>query len=310
MDEIEPTSNLEEVKSSRATLRSAVIAYRGQFEQSVCVSRSSGSPISEDLVQVVMGKFCELEARVEKTNTESEWESIEDEAENLYRLRAYICPLSEIALQGATVLSNMEQWTIPPTALETLKKEVGEQLKSSDLEKARAALHTLFKEYDEWSEYQDTYNKEMRRLTWRLTGGIVCSLFASLYFLLNGRIELGIAFAGITGTCLSVISKIPAVIVSGDSDPYHRSAVRRLATGFAASMVGVGFLLSGIAPISLPDGGTFQQIIAALSGSVEKSPPKIVLVFEIIAIVTLLGISERALTSFEEKLFDSKEKKP
>jgi len=75
-------------------------------------------------------------------------------------------------------------------------------------------------------------------------------------------------------------------------------------------MVGVGFLLSGMAPISLPYGGTFLEIITALSESVPKSPPKIVLVFEIIAIVTLMGISERALTSFEEKLFDSKDKKP
>jgi len=310
MDEMGPTSNPEEAKDSRATLKSTVMAYRGQFEQSVCVSRASGSPFSEEFVQVVMGKFSELEARVEKTSTDSEWESIEDEAESLYRLRAYIIPLSEIAVQGSTILSNMEQWTIPATALEILKKEVAQELKSNDLEKARAALHTLFKEYDEWSEFQDTYNKEMKWLTWRLAGGIVLSLLAALYCLLYGPVALGIAFAGVTGSCLSVISKIPGVIVSGDSDPYHRSAVRRLATGFAASMVGVGFLLSGMAPISLPYGGTFLEIITALSESVPKSPPKIVLVFEIIAIVTLMGISERALTSFEEKLFDSKDKKP
>jgi len=295
------------VKESQATIKTSVISYRNQFELSLTVSRSAGSPLDDDFVRVVIGKFAELESRIDKTATEAEWGQIEDEAESLYRLRAYMCPLAEIPLQGASILSNMEQWTLPATALEILKKDVVPELNSRDPQKARAALYTMFREYDEWSEYQDTYNKEMSWLTWRLTTGILVSLVAALYCLFNGPISLGIAFAGISGACVSVISKIPGVIVSGDSAPYHRSAVRRLATGFAASMVGVGFLLSGMVPLSLPSGGTFHQIIITLAESAPNSPLKLILVLEVIAIVTLLGTSERALTSFEEKLFDSKE---
>ncbi len=297
-----------DLRAQQAAVKGKVLSHRGQFEQSVSVSRAAGTPFDEDLVQVVLGRFSELESRIEKTITEDECEEIEDEAETLCRLRAYICSLPEIPLQGASILSTMEQWPLPVTALDTLKKEVAPELKSTDLHKARAALFTLLKECDEWGEYQDKYNEEMNLLTLSLTGGIVASTAAALAFLFYGQVYAGIAFAGITGSCVSVISKIPSVIVSGDSAPYHRSAIRRLATGFVASMAGVGFLLSGMIPLSFPSGGTFPDIVAALAESIPKSPPKIVLVFEVMAVVTLLGISERALTSFEETMFASKEK--
>ncbi len=301
-----------ELREAREAARGAVIAYRGQFEQSVSVSRGMSAPLDEELIKVVIRKFGDLEARAEKAATETELEQIEDEAAISYRLRAYTFALPEIPIQGASVLSNMEQWTLPASALEILKKEVVSELKSTDLQKSRAALHALFKEYDEWSEYQDNYNREMSRLTWWLTGGIAGSLSLALTCLSHGFVSFGVAFAGITGSCVSVISKIPSVIVSGDSAPYHRSAIRRLATGFVASMVGVGVLLSGMVPISLPGGETFQDIIAGLSGasaSSTKSLSNIIQVFEALAIVTLLGISERALTTFDEKIFQAKDPK-
>lgn len=120
-----------------------MLLYRGLFEQSVSVKRSAGTPFNEDHVRVVLGKFSELESRIEKTITKAEWEKIEDEAEILYRPRAYVCSLPEIPLQGANILSNMEQWTLPVTALDIIKKEVVPELRSNDLQKARAALFTL-----------------------------------------------------------------------------------------------------------------------------------------------------------------------
>ena len=111
-----------DLRAQQAAVKGKVLSHRGQFEQSVSVSRAAGTPFDEDLVQVVLGRFSELESRIEKTITEDECEEIEDEAETLCRLRAYICSLPEIPLQGASILSTMEQWPLPVTALYTLKK--------------------------------------------------------------------------------------------------------------------------------------------------------------------------------------------
>jgi hypothetical protein len=101
--------------------------------------------------------------------------------------------------------------------------------------------------------------------------------------------------------------------------------------GLAASAIGGGFLASGLVTVTIPNGGSLSDLIqvcvrpSTLSeGQVESGAPydpsqtiqvnlekwknecgtedKIILV----AIVMLFGFSERALTSFEERVFPSK----
>jgi len=65
-----------DVRAKQAAVKGNVLSHRGLFEQSVSVSRAAGTPFDEDLVRVVLGKFSELESRIEKTITEAECEDI------------------------------------------------------------------------------------------------------------------------------------------------------------------------------------------------------------------------------------------
>ena len=167
----------------------------------------------------------------------------------------------------------------------------------------------LLEEFDSWSSYIDDYNDEMRQVAYWLTGLIVASLFASFILISHGQALWGLVFAGSCGAFVSVISKLPTLTVIGGSVSYRRGIWRRVSTGIAASVIGTGLLLSGIVALPLPNGDSVSEMITACSHGTwvrqgEACTTGRILVLA--AISTLLGLSERAVTSFEEKVFSSK----
>jgi hypothetical protein len=132
---------------------------------------------------------------------------------------------------------------------------------------------------------------------------IVVSLAVAIILMSRGRVIWGLLSAGACGAFVSVISKLPALTVHGeDSAPYKRGIFRRLCTGLAASVIGVGFLASGIVTITLPQGGRLPDIIDRCGTSGCKAGS----VLTLVAVVILFGLSERALTSFEDRVFPGK----
>jgi hypothetical protein len=253
---------------------------------------------------------------------------LEEQAEALAQLRAYLCPLPEIPIQGEGQLNTMEEWGVPKDSLAALRKQVIPQLANSNVDAARGALHAVFEEHDSWSDYIDDYNAEMFKVGLLLAACIVISLVAAIYLVSSRHVVWGLLAAGACGAFVSVIAKLPTLQISGDSAPYKRGILRRVCTGLVASVIGIGFLVSGILTISFPQSVSVPGMVAACANPATDGPSgtgpalpssdlpstkpiesgecKTAHVLILVAIVMLFGLSDRALTSFEDRVFPAK----
>jgi hypothetical protein len=274
---------------------------RNSFERSASRSKASKDNLNEDFLTDIRAKFEDLLTRARASKDPQELEALEEESESLARLRAYVCPVAEIEFQGKALLATMAQWSVPEADLQGIKQYAGAHLTSTDEKLKRGALFTIMKECDEWSEYIDTYNREMFIVTIVLSIAIVVSLSIAFPLLSKGYAIAGLIFAGLAGASVSVISKIPGLVVSGDSAPYIRGAVRRVITGFSASVIGLGLLVSDLIQVTLPKGTSSELLSKIVNQTASVIEP-----LQLVAIVMLFGLSERAVTSFEESIFPIK----
>src|SRR5260370_5911886 len=322
-------------RKTRETL-AEIKDYRAQFNESVIAARAVGSSFPETLISSVLAKFDELEAEVATTTSKTERDALLDEAAALANLRAYVTPPAEIEIEGLRALSTMAEWSIPTEALEALRRDIVPKLVCSDvsnpssIESARGALHAIFEEFDSWSDYIDDYNKHMQWVAYALSGLIVISLTGALLSLSRGFVLFGLVCGGACGAFVSVIAKLPTLSVTGgDYDPYVRGIWRRVCTGLAAIVVGTRFVVSGTVTSSFPHVGSLTDVIDACSrvgmpsgsSSTDTSTLSVAPaakglnegscgtrnILVLVAIVMLFGLSERALTTFEERIFPKKE---
>jgi len=116
---------------------------------------------------------------------------------------------------------------------------------------------------------------------------------------------LPILSAGAAGSCVSVMAKMPLldVSLSGELDSYERRILSRVGVGVIASLIGCGLLGWGLISFSI-QGQTFANILDACSGTSTTSCTGLNALI-VLAVPMLFGFSERALTSFERKVFGS-----
>jgi len=139
-----PEETLAEIRTLRAS-----------FEDTVRRAEAAGeTPILN--TDKVLREFSVIEAEVEGA-TEDDLDMLEDRAERLELLRAYVLPREEIALEGKTAFADLSQWGVPPGILATLKADTLELLSDKDEKVARGALRALYAEYDYWSWYVDWF---------------------------------------------------------------------------------------------------------------------------------------------------------
>jgi hypothetical protein len=264
-----------------------------------------------------LARFDRVQNCIARATTKSELETLVAQSAAVVQLRAYLAPQAELEIQGRTTLSTMAEWGVPASDLDALQKDVVPKLgcptiaSPEEVNAARGALHTIFSECNSWSEWLDEYNAEMQKVAYWLTGLIALSLIAAIFLLSHGFIVWGLLSAGACGAFVSVIAKLPALVIAGDSAPYRRDIWRRVCTGLAASVIGSGLLMSGVFTINLPyasmsaiiDGCTSLASATTASQSVGCGPRSI---FVLIAVVMLFGLSERALTSLEQRVFPAR----
>lgn len=291
------TSVSQEQSNALATIEDNL----NSFERTISRAKAFKDGLNEDFISDVRAKFADLVTRARSSNDAQNLEALEEESNSLARLRAYVCPLAEVEFQGKALLATMAQWSVPESDLQGIRQSVGEHLTNTDEKMKRSALFTIIKECDEWSEYIDTYNEQMRTVTITLSVVIVISLSLAFYLLFKGYAIPGLISAGLAGASVSVISKIPSLVVSGDSAPYMRGAIRRVVTGFSASIIGVGLLVSDLVQVTLPKGTSSDLLVRIVDQKASVIEP-----LQLVAIVMLFGLSERTVTSFEETVFPVK----
>jgi len=97
----------------------------------------------------------------------------------------------------------------------------------------------------------------------------------------------------------------PDVSLSGDLESYARRILSRISVGLAASLIGRAVRALGLPAVSV-QGQSFAELLTACatSSATSCSSSKILI---ILGIAVPFGFSERALLSYEHKMFGNSE---
>jgi hypothetical protein len=138
-------------------------------------------------------------------------------------------------------------------------------------------------------------------LRWSYRPSIPCYHRLQLCLLFLTLLVLGFLFAGAAGSCVSVVAKMPLldVTLSSELEAYGRRILSRIAVGVGASLIGAALFAWGLFPISIQNRSYADAINACFASPATSYTKTLIL----LGLPMLLGFSERALTSFEQRVF-------
>ena len=292
----------------RAESLSSIAGDRLQVELMAQRPRTPDDPLDSILLGKVLAAIAAIEQRARTAERTDDLDDLEDDSELQAVFAAYFCPEGETKHEGLLVIDQIEGWGVPKSAIKRLRDLFADKLASKDRSEARSALYHLFAERDSWSDYTEEYEERMRSYTrllfWTTISLLLAAVFA-LYFAphFSPLLIVGLFFAGAAGSGVSVMAKMPAldVSLSGELDAYGRRVLSRIAVGVIASLIGCGLLTWGVLPISIQN-QTFKDAVEACSAPHAPSSAGIPLLIAL-SVAMLLGFSERALASFEQRVF-------
>jgi hypothetical protein len=325
--------------------RANIEGYLATFNE--CVKRAEGSDPSSiatrsEFIRGVRSDFATLLEKVSADNDTEVNEILEDSAEELERLRAYIIPTNEILADGQTKLADMYEWGVPSAVLDKLTEETVPMLKGTNNARARAALRTVYENYDYWDDYVEEHAIWMRFAGGLMLTLMLVSLTGAVMLVHSGHVYSGAFCGGVAGALLSVVAKLPPVLGYGATNAYVARVMSRVGVGVAASMIGIGLLASDIITIHVPVGNnqsiTFADMLdgkdrkpkakpepatktaaAPAAGAAQAAAPTPAAsgddptgpytrrsVLLILAVAMLFGFSERALSTFEDRVLPAR----
>jgi len=301
-------SRKRKLEKRRRETVSDIIGERLAFETMVQRARIAGDTPDETFVQDVIEHIRKYEAEARQETDLDELDNLACDAEGQGWLRAYVCPVAEVANEGKLAIDLMEEWNIPKTVTAKLHSTLGKKLDDAAAtpQLARGALRAIFEESDTWNRYTNEYEKEMRKLTYILAcamAGVLVAAFFAIRF--PPAIPAGLLLSGVAGSCASVMAKMPVLEVelSGALESYRRRILMRVAVGAAASLTGSALLGWGLLPIAI-QGQTFAEML--VSCSADRPSCSVVAALVLMGIPMLFGLSERTLAHFEHQILANK----
>ena len=298
------------LEERRIETLSAITGDRVSVEAMAQRPRSATDPLDHTLLEAVLKRLAEIEAKAREVANVDELNDLEDDAEEQGEFSAYFCPVVDLRTEGQIVIDEIDGWGIPAAPVKSLRELLDSKLKDADNNPAaaRSALRSLFRERNAWAEYADDYEDTMRPLAWKLfLTTVVLPFFAALSFHFAVRFSplliVGLLCAGAAGSCVSVAAKMPALDVSlkGELDAYQRRVLGRIGVGVIASLIGSGLL--AWLPVSVQNQTFADALTATATGKATGTT-----MLTVVAFPMILGFSERALTSFEQRVFGSSNK--
>jgi hypothetical protein len=298
------------LEKRRIEVLSSIVGDRLHVELMAQRPRKENDKVDAGLLKTVLSRFAEIEAGAKGATLEDELDDFEDDGEMQGLFAAYFCPINEIQDVGSIALDTIEGWGIPKTSPKKLRDLFSKKMQNAadNPHDARGALYSIFAEADAWRDFIDDYEESMlsyrRWLLFTMLASIVLAV-VSLHYASHFSILIlaGLLFAGAAGSSVSVMAKMPALDASlaGELDAYGRLVFTRIAVGIVASLIGCGLMAWGVLPISMQN-QTFTDALNACVSSAPASGPSIRILI-VLAVAMLLGFSERALTSFERRIF-------
>ena len=298
------------LETRRVEALSSIVGDRLHVEVMAQRPRKEDDKLDTGLLETVLRRFAEIEASAKAATLEDELDDFEDDGEVQGLFAAYFCPINEIQDEGSIAVDTIEGWGIPKTSPKKLRDLFSKKLQNAaeNPHDARGALYSIFAEADAWRDFIDDYEESMlnyrRGLLFTMLASIALAV-VSLYYAshISILIMAGLLFAGAAGSSVSVMAKMPALDASlaGELDAYGRRVFTRIAVGIVASLIGCGLMAWGALPISMQN-QTFTDALNACVSSAPTSGTSIRILI-VLAVAMLLGFSERALTSFERRIF-------
>ena len=303
------TRKERKLEQHRIEVLSSIAGEKQRIELMALRPRAAEDTLNTDLLKTVLERFAVLEVKAKAVNLADELEDLEDDAELQGLFAAYFCPANEISEEGNIAIDDIELWGVPKTAPQKLRDRLSQKLKiaNANPHDGRGILYSIYAEADSWSDFIDDYEDTMSPyifwLFWISVGTLLLAVVA-LYFAskIPFLVFIAVLLAGATGSCISVMSKTPPLDASlaGELNAYRRRVLARVGVGLIASLIGCGLLGWGIVPLSIQN-QTFSDALNAFSMP-SSNGTTIVKTLIVLAVPILLGFSERALTSFENRI--------
>jgi hypothetical protein len=297
------------LEAERGRTLSEIGDEKGDLESMMQRATASGGTPNQAFFNGALTRLADLVKEAMIATTSGELTDLGYEADRQGQLRAYICPQSELEIEGVLALDSMEEWNIPRPVLDRLRNSLIPQLKeaNTNIQVAQSALRAIYEEQDTWDRYTTHYEDTMSGYSHILFLATLSLLTAAIVtFHFRQTFLVGLVCAGAAGSCTSVISKMPLLSVglSGELEAYQRRILSRISVGIVASLIGCAFLGWGVLPISIQN-QSFSDVINACSTS--GGPCTALKQLILICVPMLFGFSERALTSFEQRFFGKRD---
>jgi hypothetical protein len=302
-------SQNKKLRKKREDALSSITGDRVNIELMAQRARPADDPLDRDLLQTVLNNIAAIETGARNADSVTELDDLIADGESQGIASAYFCPVGEIRDEGNRALDNMELWGIPTPSIRKLRENFAKSVELSPVSPyaARAALHAIFIEVDEWTDYIDEYEGTMRGYTRWLFGSTAALLLIAgfcfyLAHLFPFAMWFGLIAAGAAGRSVSVMAKMPSldVSLSGELNAYGRRIRSRIAAGTIGSLIGVALLGWGLLPLTIKDLGFADALAACTAYGIAPCP--ITKMLLVLGIAILLGVSERTLTTFEQRL--------
>src|SRR6185312_1481798 len=143
----------------RARIKAAIESSCAEFEEAVIRADSLPSDAKDTirrrkLVDYVRASFEKIKAKIDGPD----FDSLEDQASDLARLRAFVLPFGDLAVEAQSSVSELRQWHVPQEAFSQAQLFLTQINRASEEdERVRAAFNELIAIYDYWAWYIDWY---------------------------------------------------------------------------------------------------------------------------------------------------------
>lgn len=299
------TINAKTEEAREATLEE-IHDQQQEIEEMAQRAAACGDSVDQILLTDVRAKLAAIADRAKLPEaTATELKALKRDAYYQGQLSAYMCPQREIADEGSLCIDELEEWSVPAAVIAKLRSTLGVKIAraNEDLATARSALRTLFEEYDSWDGYTDDYESTMDKIAFWLLFSLAIALPSSLALIhWPSSFPAALLLAGLSGSLISILSKMPALEVAFASElsSYLRKRVLiRIAVGVGASIIGSALLSWGVISVAF-HGTSYAEVVLSCAGIPGSCDSVKQLIF--IAVPLLFGLSERALTSFESRI--------
>lgn len=273
-------------------VETSLFAYGGKFPQEV-----------NHHVQYVLKEFEDLFSAIEKASQKDDLAALEDRPYELENQTAYVLPISHLAENAQVFFDELVSWEVPPKSIRQVKEFI-EKLRDPKVPDAdkRNLYWWILDEYDYRSDYVEWANSKFLILKIISSVAAIGSLAASLILLNSNFLLLGFLFAGVSGASLSVLLKFPNIMDYGEFMKTMLDIFSRFTTGLIASVIGFGFLASGVINLSFSFEGQPKSMATIIKDFSTSGNLHILSLLVLVSLGIIFGFSERLFSSFESTI--------